>query len=182
MEQISDHEILRLFNKEATRSKAFALLMDKYQQKMYWLIRRMVFDHTDTDDILQETFIKVWENLHTFRGESRLFSWLYRVTFNEAISFLKKKRKDLGLENQGFSDHMENILDDNYRMDCSEIEKRLQKAILQLPEMQRTVFQMRYFDMMDYEEISEVVGSSTNSVKTSYHFATKKIEKFLKED
>jgi len=182
MAQISDREILGLFKEEATRRKAFSLLVEKYQRRLYWMIRRLVIDHADTDDILQNTLIKVWGSLDGFRGDSRLFSWLYRIAYNEAITFLKRKRKALGLQSDAFSEFMENIVDENCSMDCPEIERKLQKALLRLPEMQRVVFQLRYFDHMSYEDISEITKSTTNSLKTSYHFATKKIEKYLLED
>lgn len=181
-QRLSDRELLDLFRDENTRRKAFTLLVKQYQQKVYWVIRRMVVDHDDADDVLQNTLIKVWKGLPFFREDSKLFSWIYRIAYNESVSFLKSKKRDLGLSADAFCDYLENIIDDNKAVSSEEIEARLQKAILCLPEKQRMVFHLRYYDEMPYEEMSEVFGTSVGSLKASFHLAVKKIEKKMLED
>ncbi len=179
--QVEDSEILEKFSKENTRTEAFNLLLNKYQQKIYWHIRRMVIDHDDTDDLVQDVFIKVWNNLSTFRKDSQLFTWLYRIATNESISFLnrKKLRNSVSLNDHSEGlDLLETLAESPY-FDGDKAQMKLQKALLSLPEKQRLVFNMKYFDDLKYEEISEILGTSVGALKASFHIAVKKLEQIL---
>ena len=158
------------------------MLMVKYQQRLYWQIRRMVINHADADDVLQNVFIKVWKNLDKFEQQSQLFTWLYRITVNESLTFLnqKKRQNTDSLENEN-TNLAEQLTADRY-FDGDEIQKKLQLAIDGLPNKQKQVFLMRYYDELSYEEMSEILGTSVGALKASYHFAVKKIESFLTED
>jgi RNA polymerase sigma-70 factor (ECF subfamily) len=185
---MTDNEILELFHSDK-REKAFKLVMEKYQQRLYWHIRRMVKNnHENADDILQNTFIKVWNGLENFRNESQLYSWLYRIATNEALNFLNKEKRHLHISFEGGfgnEDDDENYAPQNYvkgesnPIDAEDIEARLAKAIESLPEKQRIVFNLRYYDEMPYEEMSEVLQTSVGALKASYHHAAKKVEDFL---
>lgn len=177
--QVEDQEILLKFSVEKTRTLGFNLLLKKYQQKIYWHIRRLVIDHEDADDIAQETFIKIWKNLSSFRNDSQLYTWLYKIATNEAITFLNKKKNknNIPLEDVNY-ELSEKLTASNY-FDGDKIQQKLQKAILTLPEKQRIIFNMKYFDDLKYEEISEILGTSVGALKASYHIAVKKIEFIL---
>lgn len=179
MKQVEDAEILQKFGVEKTRNEAFNLLLNKYQQKIYWHIRRIVIDHDDTDDLVQETFVKVWKNLANFRSDSQLYTWLYRIATNESITFLNKKKlkNNISLDDVG-SELAETLASSSY-FDGDKIQRKLQEAILTLPEKQRLIFNMKYFDDMKYDEISEVLGTSVGALKASFHIAVKKIESIL---
>lgn len=179
MKQVEDAEILQKFSVEETRNEAFNLLLNKYQQKIYWHIRRIVIDHDDTDDLVQETFVKVWKNLANFRSDSQLYTWLYRIATNESITFLNKKKlkNNISLDDVG-SELAETLTSSSY-FDGDKIQRKLQEAILTLPEKQRLIFNMKYFDDMKYDEISEVLGTSVGALKASFHIAVKKIESIL---
>jgi len=176
-----DEEILQLLRENPNHSRAFALLVQKYKEKVYWHIRRMVFDHDDADDITQNTFIKVWQGLDRFRGESSLYSWIYRIATNETFTFLNNLKR-----RQTISISMEEFLEDRFTQalspDADQLEEKLQKAILSLPDKQRLVFNLRYYDEMPYEEMSQVLGTSVGALKASYHLAAKKVEKLILED
>ena len=178
--QVEDSEILEKFSRESTRNEAFNLLLKKYQQKIYWHIRRLVIDHDDTDDLVQEVFIKVWKNLANFRSDSQLFTWIYRIATIESITFLnrKKLRNSVSLDDSNGLDLAETLADSPY-FDGDKAQMKLQKAILTLPEKQRLVFNMKYFDDLKYEEISEILGTSVGALKASFHVAVKKIEQIL---
>lgn len=179
MTENPDHNILKLCQQTDTINYGFNLLVQKYQQKVYMHIRRIVLDHDDTDDIVQDTFVKVWKNLKNFRSDSNLYTWIYRIATNEALSFLqKKKRKYLFIAIDYNSKLSKNLEDDNY-YGGDEIQLRLQKALLTLPDKQRLVFNMKYYDDLKYEEMSGILGTSVGALKASYHIAVKKIEKFL---
>ncbi len=174
--------IVDILNPE-TRRKAFEALIKKYQQKIYWHIRKMVIDHDDADDVVQETFIKVWQALPNFRGDAQLYTWLYRIATNESLNFLQKKRRQnhVPLDNDDSLDLL-NTLESSISQDYisgDEIQLKLQKALLQLPDKQRLVFNMKYYDDLKYEEISEITGTSVGALKASYHLAVKKIEDSL---
>lgn len=160
------------------------MLVRKYQQKVYWLIRRMVIDHDDADDLVQEVFVKVWANLDHFREDAKLYTWLYRVATNETLSFLQKKKKRFFLPIHDVNGELENKISTQMdsSMDGDKIEAKLQKALLQLPEKQRIVFQLRFYEDMPYEEMAEVTGTSVGALKASYHHAAKKVEEFLTRD
>ncbi|MCD4789698.1 MAG: sigma-70 family RNA polymerase sigma factor [Bacteroidales bacterium] len=160
----------------------FNLLVRKYQKQVYWHIRRMVIEHNDTDDLVQDTFIKVWKNLKNFRSDSKLYTWIYRIATNEALTFLKSKKRKFFIPIVDYENHLsQSIEDDNY-FSGDEIQKKLQKAILTLPEKQRLVFNMKYFNEMKYDDMSEVLGTSVGALKASFHIAAKKIESFVKEN
>lgn len=181
---MEDHEILEIFHQDETRHYGFNLLVRKYQQKLYWLIRRMVIDHDETDDLVQEVFIKVWNNLDKYRKDAKLYTWLYRIATNEALTHLQKKKKRFFLPIHDVNAELENKISANLdvSMDEDKVEARLQKALLRLPEKQRAVFQLRFYEDMPYEEMAEVTGTSVGALKASYHHAAKKVEEFLKSD
>jgi RNA polymerase sigma-70 factor (ECF subfamily) len=177
--QIEDSEILEKFNNPQTQELGFKLLLNKYQQKIYWHIRRIVIEHEDADDVVQDVFIKVWKNLASFRQDSQLYTWLYRIATNESITFLNKKKTKFNSSFEELSEKLsESLNDDNY-FTGDQIQKKLQKALLILPEKQRLVFNMRYYDDLKFQEISDILGTSVGALKASYHLAVKKIEQFL---
>lgn len=182
MSSESDKELIRQFKIQETQNLAFNLLMRRYQQKLYWHIRRIVIDHDDTDDVLQNTFIKVWKGLENFREDSKLYTWLYRIATNEALSFLKKKRTTMFIPMVDVERKLSESLESDVYFSGEAIQKKLQQAILKLPEKQRLVFNMKYFDDLKYEEISEILGTSVGALKASYHLAVKKIEIYLTEN
>jgi RNA polymerase sigma factor (sigma-70 family) len=182
MNQHSDREILDLFKEESTRRKAFTMLVTQYQKRLYWIIRRMVISHDDTDDVLQNTLIKIWKGLPTFREDSQLFSWIYRIAYNESVTFLKQKKRDLSLSSEAFQNYMGNRFCNDEDISCTEIEEKLHRALQHVPDKQRVVFYLRYYDEMPYERMSEMLGTSVGALKASYHLAMKKIEKMMLED
>jgi len=177
--QVDDAEILSKFQDERTRNQAFNLLLNKYQQKIYWHIRRMVIDHDDADDIVQDVFIKVWKNLPGFRNDSQLYTWMYRIASNECITFLNKKKQknNISIEDEAYN--LADTLADSSYFNGDAAQKKLQQAILTLPEKQRLVFNMKYYEDMKYEEMSQVLGTSVGALKASFHLAVKKIESIL---
>lgn len=179
MKQVEDEEILAKFNEEKTRNTGFNLLLQKYQQKTYWHIRRLVIDHDDADDLVQETFVKVWRNLHNFRSDAQLYTWIYRIATNECITFLNKKRNKSHISLEEVNTELAETLATSSHFDGDKAQRKLQQAVLTLPEKQRIIFNMKYFDNMKYDEISEVLGTSVGALKASYHIAVKKIEAFL---
>lgn len=178
--QVEDSEILDKFAVESTRNEAFNLLLKKYQQKIYWHIRRLVIDHDDTDDLVQEVFIKVWKSLSNFRSDSQLYTWLYRIATNESITFLnrKKQKNNISLDETAGYELAETLASSAY-FDGDKAQMKLQKALLTLPEKQRLVFNMKYYDDLKYEEISEILGTTVGGLKASFHIAVKKIEDYL---
>ena len=178
----SDKELLAMFRDPSRKNYAFNLITRKYQERLYWHLRKMVISHEDADDLLQNTLVKAWTALDDFREESQLFTWLYRIATNEALSFLRKKRTRFFLPLVDVENQLENTLESDPYFEGDEMQKKLQKAILRLPEKQRIVFNMRYFDELKYEEISEILNTSVGALKASYHHAAEKIEKYLKED
>jgi len=177
---ISDDQILSLCNEEAKIEQGFKLLMQKYQERLYWHVRRMVFEHDDANDVIQNTFIKVFRSINKFEGKSKLYTWLYRIATNESITFLNKKNRKstASLDNEDYN--LENQLKADDYFDGDEIQRKLQDALNKLPEKQRVVFNLRYFDELGYKEMSEVLGTSVGALKASYHHAVKKIESYLK--
>ena len=152
-------------------------MLKKYQQRLYWHIRRMLVDHADADDVMQTTMIKAWQGIDKFRQDSQLYTWLYRVATNEALSFLKKAQRARKIPFEDGGAELSNMIDNSPMISGDEISLKLQKAILLLPAKQRLVFNMKYFDEMKYEEMSSVLGTSVGALKASYHLAVKKIEK-----
>jgi len=165
-----------------TQNYAFNLIVRKYQERIYWHIRKIVINHDDADDVVQNTFLKVWGGLHHFREDSQLYTWLYRIATNEALTFLKRKRTKYFLPIIDVEQQLSNSLETDPYFDGNELQAKLQKAIVRLPEKQRLVFNLKYFDEMKYEDMSEILGTSVGALKASFHHAIKKIEKFLEED
>ncbi|MEM8522828.1 sigma-70 family RNA polymerase sigma factor [Flavobacterium sp. PL12] len=162
-----------------TQNEAFQSLILEYQRPLYNHIRNIVLNHDDTDDILQNTFIKIFQNLKNFKGESKLFSWMYRIATNEALNFLKQKSKMSGVASEIIQNKVLDNLEADIFFDGDEIQLKLQKAIALLPEKQQLVFKMKYFEELKYEQISEILGTSVGGLKASYHIAVKKIEAFV---
>jgi RNA polymerase sigma factor (sigma-70 family) len=177
--QVEDAEILSKFQDVKTRNEAFNLLLKKYQQKIYWHIRRMVIDHDDADDLVQDVFIKVWKNLEGFRSDAQLYTWMYRIATNECITFLNKKKQKNNISLDEISYELADTLASSSYFDGDKAQMKLQQAILTLPDKQRLVFNMKYYDDMKYEEMSDVLGTSVGALKASFHLAVKKIESFL---
>ena len=176
-----EEEILSLFNDEKTKKKGFTLLVNHFKKSIYFQIRRIVISHENTDDVVQEVFIKCWNKLNTFNGKSKLSTWIYRVTYNEAIQWIRKNRKEYHLnisEIQTDNQPTTNI----FHKDADEISILLEKAILQLPEKQKMVFQLKYFEDLSYKEIQIIIGGSIGGLKANYHHAVTKIEKLLSRD
>ncbi|GEM58251.1 RNA polymerase subunit sigma-70 [Flavobacterium columnare NBRC 100251 = ATCC 23463] len=162
-----------------TQNEAFRRLIREYQKPLYYHIRNMVSDHDDTDDILQNTFIKVFQNLKNFKGESKLYSWMYRIATNETITFLNSRAKKRGGSNEDLKEKIIQKLEADIHFDGDEIQLKLHQAIASLPEKQQQVFKMKYFEELKYEEISEILKTSVGALKASYFHAVKKIEYFL---
>ncbi|WP_439559339.1 RNA polymerase sigma factor [Dyadobacter sp.] len=179
---MSDEELLSLFANPETRRNAFNQLVRKYQQKVYWLVRKMVIDHDDANDVTQDVFIKAWTALENFRGDSKFYTWLYRIASNEAINFLNKKRRKYFVPIYDVEGELAEKLEADPDVSGDAIQLKLQKAILKLPEKQRLVFNLKYFEELPYEEISEITGTSVGALKASYHWASKKIEDYLNDN
>ncbi|MBE6310968.1 MAG: sigma-70 family RNA polymerase sigma factor [Bacteroidales bacterium] len=177
----NEETIIEELRNEDTRQRAFNKVMRHYTQPLYWQIRRMVIDHENTNDILQETFIKAWVNINHFRGDAKLSTWLYKIAINESITFLNKERNKHTSSIDDEDSFLINNLQADEWFDGDDLQYELQKAINRLPEKQRLVFNMRYFDEMKYEDMSEILGTSVGALKASYHHASKKIEDFFSE-
>lgn len=176
---MEDHEILAKFRDPSARNVAFNQLVRKYQSKVYWHVRKMVVDHDDTDDLVQEIFVKVWKNLENFRQDSALFTWIYRIATNECLSFLQSKRRKFFLPLNDVGAELAAKIEADPAVGGDEVERKLQQAILRLPDKQRLVFNLRYYDEMPYEQMAEVTGTSVGALKASYHHAVKKIEEYV---
>ncbi|EIA07855.1 RNA polymerase sigma factor [Flavobacterium frigoris] len=177
-----EEEFIQQLLNPKTQNEAFQRLLLAYQKPLYNHIRNIVLNHDDTDDVLQNTFIKVFQHLKKFKGESKLFSWIYRIATNEAISFLSQKAKKNGVSSESLQNKtIDNLKSDPY-FDGNEVQIKLQKAIAALPEKQQLVFKMKYFEELKYEEISDILGTSVGALKASYHHAVKKIEAFVMAD
>lgn len=180
MGHYSDDKLLAMFRDENSRSNAYNLIVLKYQKRLYWHIRRMVITHEDADDVLQNSLIKAWKGLINFKEESQLYTWLYRIATNETITFLNKKKKRFFIPINDVEHELSSKLESDDFYTGDEIQLKLQKAILTLPEKQRLIFNMKYYDELKYEEISAILKTSVGGLKASYHIAAKKIEEFLK--
>ncbi|GGG57045.1 RNA polymerase sigma factor [Hymenobacter glacieicola] len=178
---MEDQEILLKFRDPASRNVAFNQLVRKYQQKVYWHVRKMVVDHDDADDLTQEVFIKVWNHLENFRQDASLYTWLYRIATNECLSWLQSKRRRFFLPLHDVGAELAAKLEADESLAGDEVERKLQKAILRLPDKQRLVFNLRYYEEMPYEQMAEVTGTSVGALKASYHHAAKKIEQYVNQ-
>lgn len=174
-----DKELLLQFNEPATKERAYTAIIRKYQEKLYWHIRRMVVEHEDANDVLQNMFIKVWKGLENFREDSQLYTWLYRIATNESLTFLEQQKKRSAVSLSDEESGLSNKVKASEHFDANKLEWKLQLAIQQLPEKQKVVFSLRYYDEMPYEEMSRVLETSEGALKASYHHAAKKIEDFI---
>ncbi len=179
--EYTDKELFEKFLDEKTRHYAFNLLVNQYQQRLYWHIRRILLDHDDTNDVIQNVFIKVWKNFENFRQDSQLYTWLYRIATNEALTFLKQKKRRAFVSFSDVEYEMADSLNNDPLFTGDKIQLKLQQAILKLPPQQRLVFNMKYFDAMKYEKISEILGVTIGALKATYHHAVKKISKYVSE-
>lgn len=178
-QMLNDDKINALLQKPETRREGFEKAVRQYGEQLYWQIRRIVLTHEDADDVLQNVFLKAWSSLDSFHGDSKLITWLTRIAINEALDFQRRKktRHTLSADDEGMSIAHQLTADDYF--DGDEVEAQLQEAIAQLPDVQRTVFLLRYYDEMKYSEISEMLGTSEGGLKASYHIAVKKITDFF---
>ncbi len=177
--EYTDNELLEMFLNKGNPNYAFDLIVRKYQRRLYLHIRKLVISHADTNDVLQNTFIKAWRGLPKFRADSELFTWLYRIATNEAFTFLKKKKRRYFIPIIDVEKDLTNTLQNDSYFSGSEIQKKLYEAILQLPKKQRVVFNMRYFDEIPYQKMAKILDTSEGALKASYHHAVKKIEKIM---
>jgi RNA polymerase sigma factor (sigma-70 family) len=176
---IQDTELLLQFRDPDTKEKAFTAIIKKYQEKLYWHVRRMVVEHEDANDVLQNVFIRVWNGLENFREDSQLYTWLYRIATNECLSYLDQQKRKSSLSLSDVESNLSNKIIADKHFDPNKLEWKLQLAIQQLPEKQRVVFTLRYYDEMPYEEMSRVLDTSEGALKASYHHAVKKIEDYI---
>lgn len=174
-----DQELLLSFKDPVTKEQAFTGIIKKYQEKLYWHIRRMVINHDDANDVLQNMFIKVWKGLENFREDSQLYTWLYRIATNECLTFIAQQKKRNLVSLSDVENGLSNQLKSDTNFDANKLEWKLQLGIQKLPEKQRIVFNLRYYDEMPYEEMSKVLDTSEGALKASYHHAAKKIEEFI---
>lgn len=177
-----DKDLIELLLSSKTQNEGFKKLVQLYQKPLYYHIRNIVLNHDDTDDVLQNTFIKVFTNISKFKGESKLFSWIYRIATNESLTFLQQKAKKSGITNEEVQQRELMKLESDVYFEGNEIELKLQNAISNLPEKQQLVFKMKYFEEIKYEEMSEILDTSVGALKASYHIAVKKIEEILKSN
>lgn len=175
----ADELLLQQFRNPSTREAGYTAIIKKYQERLYWHIRRMMTDHDDTNDVLQNVFIRVWNALDNFREDAQLFTWLYRIATNESLSMLEKKKRKGAVPMDLVEDRLSNTARADRHFDPARLERKLEVAIKQLPEKQRAVFSLRYFDEMPYAEMSRVLDTSEGALKASYHHAVKKIEDFI---
>lgn len=176
---MEDSELLAKIKNTETRNYGFNMLVRTYQQRVYWHVRKMVIDHDDADDLTQEVFIKIHRYIDNFREDSQLFTWIYRIATNECLTFLQKKKRRFFLPIGDVEGELTAKIDSSADISGDEIQKKLQKALLKLPDKQRIVFNMKYFEDLSYEQMSEITTTSVGALKASYHHAVKKIEDFL---
>ena len=179
---MEDSELIEKLRNEDTRNYAFNLLIRKYQERIYWHIRKMVISHDDSNDLVQEVFVKVWKYLDKFRGDSQLYTWIYKIATNECLTFLAKKKKRFFLPLVDVEKELAEQIDNGHHISGDEVALKLQKALLKLPSKQRLVFNMKYYDDMKYDQIAEITETSIGALKASYHHAVKKIEEILSAD
>ena len=177
---MTDSEIISLYE-DGRHEEAFNGIVDTYTERLYWHVRRFLCSHEDTNDLLQDIFIKIWTALSTFRGDSRLYTWLYRIATNEVLNHLRKQKIKAMISLDSAGSILERKIDEDVYFNGDEMQRELHKAIQRLPEKQRIVFNLRYFDEMKYEDISDITGTSVGALKASYHIAVKKIEEYLSD-
>lgn len=175
---LSDSELVEMLREPRTRREGFAVLVKQYSEKLYWKVRRIVLSHEDANDVLQNVFIKVWSNLQNFQGKSSLSTWLYRIAINESLDFLRKQKLADKVSADEDVSVASRLMSDEY-FDGDEAQARLQEAVARLPEVQRMVFNLKYFEEMKYSEMSQILNTSEGALKASYHLAVKKITEYL---
>jgi len=176
---VEDKDLLEKLRDKETRNYGFNLLVREYQERIYWHIRKMVIDHDEANDLVQEVFIKVWKNLDKFREDAKLYTWIYKIATNECLTFLTKKKRRYFLPIGDVESELSGKIDTNANISGDEIQLKLRKALLKLPNKQRLVFNMKYFEDMKYDEIAEITETSVGALKASYHHAVKKIEEII---
>jgi RNA polymerase sigma-70 factor (ECF subfamily) len=176
----SDTELLVQFRNPITKEKAFTTIIKKYQEKLYWHVRRMVIEHEDANDVLQNVFVRVWNGLENFREDSQLYTWLYRIATNECLTYIEQQKKRAAVALDEVESGLSNKIKADSHFDANRLEWKLQLAIQRLPEKQRIVFNLRYYDEMPYEEMGRILDTSEGALKASYHHAVKKIEDYIK--
>lgn len=179
---LNDTELLRQLQDPELRNRSFQLLVDEYQQPIYFYVRRMLIDHDDTNDVVQNVFIKAWKGLAQFRGDCKLSSWLYKIAGNESITFINKRKKIAGIPIEDIAERMPGHLQDDELYSGDEISRKLDSAIATLPEKQKLVFLLKYFEDKPYEEIAEITGTSVGGLKANYHHAIAKIKEYLENN
>jgi len=179
MSAYSDEELLERIRDESSRRDAFSTMVARYRERLYWHIRKIVVVHEDADDVLQNTFLKAWKGLETFKGEAQLYTWLYRIATNESINFLNQKRGRQMMSVDDAGHELSQSLHHDAYFSGDKLQLQLQQAILSLPDKQRLVFNMKYFDEMPYDKMSEILGTSVGALKASYHHAVKKIKEWF---
>ncbi len=175
----NEKEIIRQLKDESSRAEAFSLIVRRYSEKIYWHVRNMTLSHEDSNDIVQETFIKAWSNIDKFRGDSQIQTWLYRIAINETLTFIGKNKNNVSLDTPEGA--IADLLESDTYFNGDRAEALFREAIERLPAKQRLTFNMKYFEGMKYEDMSLILDTSVGALKASYHIATKKIEEFLKE-
>ena len=179
--KIKESEIIEMMSGDKTCEKGVRLMMDAYQSRLYWHIRRFIVDHDMAQDILQDTFIKAYQNFHQFKQESQLYTWLYRIATNESLQQLNKMKK-MQKSDEDATAYLQNLVADNVQPSADEIQVLLQKAIQTLPDKQKLVFNMRYYEDLPYDDISKILDMSVGTLKTNYHYAKQKVEEYLKQN
>lgn len=177
-----DAQLIERLRQPQTCRQAFNDVMRAYSEPLYWQIRRMVESHDDANDILQNTFLKAWQSVEGFRGDAKLSTWLYKIALNESITFLGKERKRLNVSLDDEESHLVNLIESDEYVDGDALALKLRKAVASLPEKQRLVFNMKYYDELKYEQMSEILGTSVGALKASYHLAVKKIEQYFADN
>lgn len=176
---VEDKDLLQLFKTDGQKEKAFTAIIKKYQEKLYWHTRRLIIDHDDTNDVLQNMFIKVWNGLENFREDSQLYTWLYRIATNESLTFLESQKRRSAVSLNEVEGGLSNKIKADENFDANKLEWKLQLAIQHLPEKQRIVFNLRYYDELPYEKMSKILETSEGALKASYHHAAKKVQDFI---
>lgn len=176
---VDDRDLLQLFKTSGQKEMAFTAIIKKYQEKLYWHTRRLIIDHDDTNDVLQNMFIKVWNGLDNFREDSQLYTWLYRIATNESLSFLESQKRRSAVPLSDVENGLSNKVKADENFDANKLEWKLQLAIQELPEKQRIVFNLRYYDEMPYEQMSKILETSEGALKASYHHAAKKVQDYI---
>lgn len=177
----SEKELLSMLNNPQTQRQAFGIIVQQYSEQLYWQVRRIVMNHDDADDVMQNAMLKAWNSIDSFRSDSKLSTWLYRIVINESLDFIRRQKKQAAVSTDNDMTGIANTLMADRYFDGDEAQAKLQAAIALLPEVQRTVFNLRYYEEMKYSEISQILNTSEGALKASYHIAVKKISEYFKQ-